>query len=465
MKKSLIISGFDLYCEADTPCILANKVLTKVFNNNLTVDCLPINPFEILVKSGAYYTFLDFKNFEGFYLLPEKDSHEKLAMVGIKRSTRITRQRFTAAHELCHHLKDNITTYCKTGDTNPKEVFANKFAIELLMPEQLVKKVIAQKGITQAISRQAYLEQVLEISVLFGVSFHATLIRVSTMIPRDFLSNKYQIKDVAKKFKPDTKMKELGLSNEFILYKQAFDDAKFFNWDVDQKTQNTFLRLLIGNDSRIENGTMDLSQINEILAEIRYRGIAVVKQYRKLNDSDIEIIGQYEMYTKVFETLREGKVLSEFISLHKKFYRFAPFPDAGGSFRTATARIAQKNISTCDPKLIATKVYELSNEVEEVLKQRELFSNSDLLEKFAEWHHRLTVIHPFVDGNGRTIRAFLNMQLYTCSYPLFYIEEEYKKVYEEALEDADFQQNYEKLFVFLVKNIFRVYAQIQLETD
>jgi Zn-dependent peptidase ImmA (M78 family) len=52
------------------------------------------------------------------------------------------RQRFTIAHEIghrirhaanCEHFED--TTFFRNGDTNPMEVEANRFAAEILMPE------------------------------------------------------------------------------------------------------------------------------------------------------------------------------------------------------------------------------------------------------------------------------------------------------------------------------------------
>ena len=36
---------------------------------------------------------------------------------------------------------------------------------------------------------------------------------------------------------------------------------------------------------------------------------------------------------------------------------------------------------------------------------------SEYIERVVQFHHRLTVIHAFRDGNGRTSRAFANMML------------------------------------------------------
>ena len=48
------------------------------------------------------YQLMEFENLEGIYLVPEGE--KDLPVVGINYKRKITRQRFTAAHELCHHL-------------------------------------------------------------------------------------------------------------------------------------------------------------------------------------------------------------------------------------------------------------------------------------------------------------------------------------------------------------------------
>lgn len=65
---------------------------------------LPINPFAIMRNCGVIYQFMNAKKLEGIYIVPE-DEHD-IPLVGINCNRPITRQRFTAAHELCHHLKD-----------------------------------------------------------------------------------------------------------------------------------------------------------------------------------------------------------------------------------------------------------------------------------------------------------------------------------------------------------------------
>ena len=92
---------FDFSSFDNSPEALANVFLKEFFNKELS---FPIDPFMILKDLGVIYQFRDFEELEGIYLLPE--ASVDIPVVGINLNRRVTRQRFTAAHELCHHIKD-----------------------------------------------------------------------------------------------------------------------------------------------------------------------------------------------------------------------------------------------------------------------------------------------------------------------------------------------------------------------
>lgn len=52
-------------------------------------------------------------------------------------------------------------------------------------------------------------------------------------------------------------------------------------------------------------------------------------------------------------------------------------------------------------------------------------------------HHRLVNIHPFIDGNGRTARLFMNVLLMQKGYPMAIILKNDRKKYYQALGKAD----------------------------
>ena len=456
MKKSLTSTGYDFYQNRDTPDDLAHKVLNKHYKNKLTFSDLPINPFKILKSSGATYTFIDFDEFEGFYLLyNEAGDMYQTPVVGIKQEARITRQRFSAAHELCHHIKDRETAFSKQGDGSEIEVFANKFASELLMPRYLLSEMIKKIDLNINLETEVFMDKILEISAEFGVSFHAASIAVNSVIRK--FSNPELTKH-RKNYKPEKK-REKYIHKDYLCYRQAFDDIDFLEWKLDSKTKNDFLRLIITSDHRMESGTLSIEQISEIIAEFRYNDSNYeLLKMKGINDNDVEVLGQYAMYEMVFVNFK--KVFNEIIMMHKAFYKFAPHPDAGGSFRETNTRLNNRQVKLYESSQIASGVMNLANSFQSLIDKPSGQGNAHLLDRIIEFHHTYTIIHPFTDGNGRSGRAIMNRQLMHFNLPFFYIDLNTKDLYYDALELCDSEKDYSNLFIYFMKRVIVTYNKI-----
>jgi len=61
--------------------------------------------------------------------------------------------------------------------------------------------------------------------------------------------------------------------------------------------------------------------------------------------------------------------------------------------------------------------------------------------KTFEAHFRLTTIHPFSDGNGRTARLLMNLLLLRQGYPPVAVRPEDRKAYLDALEHGSPQDD------------------------
>lgn len=120
---------------------LAFVFLREYFSDREMI--FPINPFQMLREMGVMFTFRPFNKYEGIYI--PKEDEEDIPVVGINVKRPITRQRFTAAHELCHHLKDaNRGFMCTINVHSEVERYAENFAAELLMPSSVLRKQVAQ---------------------------------------------------------------------------------------------------------------------------------------------------------------------------------------------------------------------------------------------------------------------------------------------------------------------------------
>lgn len=121
---------------------------------------LPVDPFKLAEAWGARVEPLE----ESAY---DNDGLSGLAVIkkGVHRiyfdsSEHSNRQRFTVAHELGHHVlehtqdgeyhRDNIGNY-STGILDYREIEANQFAAELLMPEDAIRQLVSSEGINSTL--------------------------------------------------------------------------------------------------------------------------------------------------------------------------------------------------------------------------------------------------------------------------------------------------------------------------
>lgn len=114
-------------------------------------------------------------------------------VIGVNEDESSKRQRFTIAHELGHMLMhgendvqfDNKNEFVYFRDDNsttglsPKEVEANAFAAELLMPSEKLRSKIATLGGIDMTDDDTKVEK---LAKEFGVSFTAMSVRLSTLL-------------------------------------------------------------------------------------------------------------------------------------------------------------------------------------------------------------------------------------------------------------------------------------------
>ena len=86
-----------------------------------------------------------------------------------------------------------------------------------------------------------------------------------------------------------------------------------------------------------------------------------------------------------------------------------------------------------------------------------------LMKNFGEWlrqigptpvnnfdaHFRLSAIHPFSDGNGRTARLLMNLLLLRGGYPPVAVRPEDRKIYLDTLEQASLSDDFQPFQFFM----------------
>lgn len=140
---------------------LASTFLKEYFDNSAIT--FPINPFQMLADLGIPFMLRPFKNYDGIFISAEDEDDIPVVAININRP--IARQRYSAAHELCHYLKDSNKQFaCTPSSNNSIEKYAEKFASELLMPINELKN----QTLKYAIDGYVDFESVLKIADYLG---------------------------------------------------------------------------------------------------------------------------------------------------------------------------------------------------------------------------------------------------------------------------------------------------------
>jgi len=171
----------------------------------------------------------------------------------------------------------------------------------------------------------------------------------------------------------------------------------------------------------IEGNTLTLKETALVL-----QGITIDRKPLK---DHLEAVGYKEAYEYVERLVKGQKTLSayEICSIHSLV--LADKPEDRGRWRRVPVRIMGASVEPPQPYLIEPMVGELLNDYSMVM------TRLHTVERVSLFHLRFESIHPFVDGNGRTGRLLLNMQLMQAGYPPINVKFADRKRYYDAFED------------------------------
>ena len=415
----------------------------------------PINPFRMLTDLGVPFILRPFKNYDGVYIPAENEEDIPFVAINLKRP--ITRQRYSAAHELCHFLKDSNKQFaCVPNSQNVIERYAERFASELLMPTSELRKQVSlyqKDGLVD-------LDSVLLIADYFGVSFQACLNKIAYrlhMIDGD--TDPQSIKRMLRKYAPDAKRKERGLHHT-VLYEQLID-AMSTLFAV-QPTPDSLLRFkseYIFQDSRMEGIEIDRETAAAIVIDLRLNKQDSV-YCTEQNQNIIEVAGLTFAYDYAFEECKGLITIYDAKAINEKLFSTAPYPEFGGLFRSSNTLVLGAKFETIDYRDIPKEMKNLDHEVEAFMDLADTLSKSAYIKRVATIHHRLTVIHAFRDGNGRTSRCFANMMLLKQDIPPIFFSGDQKREYKAGLKEADLTGSYDSLYECFFKSILNTYATL-----
>ena len=190
------------------------------------------------------------------------------------------------------------------------------------------------------------------------------------------------------------------------------------------------------NSNSIEGNTLSLRETQMVLQEgVTIKGKSLREHFEAKNHEDaIELL--YALANKN-KTLSASSILD----VHSLVLR-AIEKDFAGRLRNGAVRIAGANFIPPN----ANKVSDLLDELVAFVVFNPLRLNT--IELATVFHHRFVWIHPFFDGNGRTVRLLMNLLLLKEGFPPAIILKNDRKKYYDALNQAN-NGNYGKLMLLI----------------
>ncbi len=97
----------------------------------------------------------------------------------------------------------------------------------------------------------------------------------------------------------------------------------------------------------------------------------------------------------------------------------------------------------------------------QIADSREAHNRSSLLTQIvADFHYEFARIHPFIDGNGRTIRLLMNILLMQSGYPMIIIPTIRRSQYISTLSSYQTQEDFRYFFADIVHENLRDYLRM-----
>ena len=155
------------------------------------------------------------------------------------------------------------------------------------------------------------------------------------------------------------------------------------------------------NSNAIEGNTLTLRETDMVL-----RGLTIDRKPLK---DHMEAVGHKEAFYFIRDLVKEQAALSESVIKQIHSLVLADKREDGGVYRRVPVRIMGAKHEPVQPYLIQPKMEQLL----------EAYRNSTehIIPRLARFHIEFEGIHPFIDGNGRTGRLLVNLELMKAGYP------------------------------------------------
>ena len=197
------------------------------------------------------------------------------------------------------------------------------------------------------------------------------------------------------------------------------------------------------NSNAIEGNTLTLRETDLVL-----RGLTI--DQKPLKDH-MEAVGHKEAFDYVRELVKENAPLTESVIKQIHYLVLADKKDDRGVYRRVPVRIMGAHHEPVQPYLIGPKMEQLLLDY--------AASEAHIVTKLARFHIEFEGIHPFIDGNGRTGRLLVNLELMKAGYPPIDIKFTDRVAYYDAFDAYHVRHD-----LSAMEGLFAGYINARLDT-
>ena len=182
------------------------------------------------------------------------------------------------------------------------------------------------------------------------------------------------------------------------------------------------------NSNGIEGNTLTLRETQVVLEGITVGGKSIKEH--------LEAINHEKAIIYLDELVKDNKPITEWNikNIHQLILKEIDNENAG--------RYRKENVTIKGATHIPPDYIKLSELMEKLILNYETWNKYHPIIQAALLHGELVKIHPFVDGNGRTSRLIMNLDLMNHGYNPVIIKKEDRLEYYEALDKAHTTGNY-----------------------
>ncbi|MBQ7670993.1 MAG: Fic family protein [Clostridia bacterium] len=224
----------------------------------------------------------------------------------------------------------------------------------------------------------------------------------------------------------DGRRSRSGILAEIDMKRERLDKMRPLTSGEIKRLQDEFMIDFTYNSNAIEGNTLTLKETAMVL-----EGVTI--DQKPLKDH-LDAVGHKDAFLYIEDIAKKDVPLNESVIKNIHSLVLMNQPEDRGVYRKIPVRIMGAYTEPVQPYLIEPKITELLS-VNEERKE-----TMNVVERIARFHLEFEGIHPFIDGNGRTGRLIMNLDLIREGYPPINVKFTDRRKYYDAF-DAYYRDN------------------------